>query len=459
MNKLKRISLITLCSIILFATVTFAKTGTVNAPSGLVLRKQASKTSDPITTVNDKAKVEILEESGEWYKVKYNGNEGYLFAEYVNAEKEEEKAEEPKQEEPSAEPKEEPEEPKEEPSAKPEEEPKEEPETNSENNSNKEESKYPQKQKVKSDLKIYTIPSVTAKTIVSVKKDEEITVNYELNNWVNITYGKNTGWARKYFINNESKPVETKSDDTENKSSEDSKTNESTNVDTNKKGYIDVSSCANLRKEANTSSEIIDTLLRGAEVTIIGEEGDFYKIKYQDITGYISKSLVSDKPVAEVTSRSSTEERKSNDKQQSTVAKEENTENKENTKNTENTNKSTVTSNLSAGNNIVLFAKKYLGYNYVYGFTYYVFQSCGYTLGRTCQDQAKLGTAVSRQNLSAGDLIFFNNGSGGSIGHVGIYISGGQFIHSENSRTGVRIDTINSGFYNKCYYSARRIVK
>ena len=69
MNKLKRISLITLCSIILFATVTFAKTGTVNAPSGLVLRKQASKTSDPITTVNDKAKVEILEESGEWYKV------------------------------------------------------------------------------------------------------------------------------------------------------------------------------------------------------------------------------------------------------------------------------------------------------------------------------------------------------------------------------------------------------
>lgn len=452
MNKLKRISLITLCSIILFATVTFAKTGTVNAPSGLVLRKQASKTSDPITTVNDKAKIEILEESGEWYKVKYNGNEGYLFAEYVNLEKEEEKAEEPKQEEPEA---------------KPEEETKEELETNSENNSNKEESKYPQKQKVKSDLKIYTIPSVTAKTIVSVKKDEEVTVNYELNNWVNITYGKNTGWARKYFINNESKPVETKSDDAEN----DSKTNESTNVATNKKGYIDVSSSANLRKEANTSSEIINTLIRGAEVTIIGEEGDFYKIKYQDITGYMSKSLVSDKPVAEVTSRSSTEERKSNDKQQSAVTKEENTENKENTKNTENTNKSTVTSNSSAGNNIVSFAKKYLGYNYVYGgsspstgfdcsgFTYYVFQSCGYALGRTCQDQAKLGIAVSRQNLSAGDLIFFNNGSGGSIGHVGIYISGGQFIHSENSRTGVRIDTINSGFYNKCYYSARRIIK
>ena len=58
-----------------------------------------------------------------------------------------------------------------------------------------------------------------------------------------------------------------------------------------------------------------------------------------------------------------------------------------------------------------------------------------------------------------GDLVFFNNGSGGSIGHVGIYIGGGQIVHSANSRTGVKTDTINSGYYYKYYYSARRIVK
>ena len=106
MNKLKRISLVTLGTIALFTTATFAKTGTVNAPSGLVLREEKSKTSDPITTVTDNAKVEILEESGEWYKVKYNDNEGYLFAEYVEVEEETEpeKTEEPKTEETPTEP-------------------------------------------------------------------------------------------------------------------------------------------------------------------------------------------------------------------------------------------------------------------------------------------------------------------------------------------------------------------
>ena len=43
-------------------------------------------------------------------------------------------------------------------------------------------------------------------------------------------------------------------------------------------------------------------------------------------------------------------------------------------------------------------------------------------------------------------------------GHVGIYIGGGNIVHAENSRTGVVISTINSGYYNKYYSSARRIV-
>ena len=38
-------------------------------------------------------------------------------------------------------------------------------------------------------------------TIATVEKDTEVTINYELNSWVNITYGNITGWARKYFEN------------------------------------------------------------------------------------------------------------------------------------------------------------------------------------------------------------------------------------------------------------------
>lgn len=442
MSNLKRILSITLGGVILFATTSFGRTGIVNAPNGLVLRETASKSGNPITTISDDAKVEIIEESGEWYKVKYNDQEGYLFAEYVDAEKEEAKEETQESTE----------------------EQKEEPKTDdtekSENVSN-EQNQYPQKQKAKSDLKIYTIPSVTAKTLTSVKKDEELTINYELNNWVNVTYGKNTGWVRKYFVNNENVSAQTDTDNKEEVTQEENKENETTvtKVIDNKKGYVDVSNSANIREEASTSSNVINTLLRNTEVTIIAEEGDFYKIQYQDITGYISKSLVSEKPVAEVTSRSSGE-RKVNQIENSTST-------------TENDNKTdeTTTSNSSSGQNVVSYAKQYVGYNYTYGgtkpstgfdcsgFTYYVFNSCGYSLSRSCQVQANSGSAVSRQNLSAGDLVFFNNGSNGSIGHVGIYIGGGQFVHAENSRTGVRIDTINSGYYNKYYYSARRIVK
>ena len=441
MNKLKRILSITLGGIIVIGTTSFGATGIVNAPNGLVLREDASKSANPIMTVSDDSKVEILEENGEWYKVKYNSHEGYLFAEYVEVEQTEEvKSEEPTETIEQGE----------------------EVETNNEQteNINNEEKQYPQNQKVKSDLKIYSIPSVTAKTITDVKKDEEVTINYELNNWVNVTYGTNTGWARKYFINNEVIIVETDTENTETEITEEPKTEETeatqnvTTIIDNKKGYVDVSTSANIREKASTDSAIINTLLRNTEVKIVAEEGDFYKIEYQDITGYISKSLISDKPVGETTSRGNSEEREmDNEKPQEYVESQ------------------ATASNSSEGNDIVSYAKNYIGYNYVSGgttpsngfdcsgFVYYVFNSCGYSLSRSCQVQAKSGIAVSRENLSAGDLLFFCNGANGSIGHVGIYIGGGQFVHAANSRRGVTTDTINSGYYDKYYYSARRIVE
>lgn len=439
MNKLNKVLSISLGGIILFATTSLARTGTVNAPNGLVLRETASKSGKPITTISDDVKVEILEQSGEWYQVKYNNQEGYLFAKYVEAEKQEE----PKKEE-----------------------------EQKEENTVNDEKQYPKKQKVKSDLRIYIIPSATATTIANAKKDEELTINYELNNWVNVTYGKTTGWARKYFVNEEvvkpatDKKEENKTEETDKKEENTDNTNTAKPID-NKKGYVDVSSSANIRKEASTSSDIINTLLRNTEVTLVAEEGDFYKIQYKDITGYISKSLISDKPVVEVTSRSSSE-RKTNQTQNNNTSSENKTTTEETTKETQS---KVETSNSSLGSNVVSFAKQYIGYNYTYGgtkpntgfdcsgFVYYVFNSCGYSLSRSCQVQANSGSAVSRQNLIPGDLIFFNNGSGGSIGHVAIYIGGGQIVHAENSRTGVKTDTINSGYYNKYYYSARRIVK
>jgi len=445
MNNLKRILGITLGGIILAGTTSLAGiTGIVNAPNGLVLREEASKSANPIMTVSDDSKVEIEEKDGEWYKVKYNSHEGYLFAEYVEIEEEEQiktetitestiESEQNVQEQ-------------------------------IENTENEEQQIeiVEQKQTNKSDLKIYSIPSITAKIITTVGAGEEVIINYELNNWVNITYANTTGWVRKYFVNNETTTEETdietvNPEETEQPQLEEKEPETTVTVIDNKKGYVDVSTSANIREKASTDSAIINTLLRNTEVTIVAEEGDFYKIEYQDITGYISKSLVSDKLVTEVTSRGNDVERE--------VVVEEKNEVKE-----EEPVKEEVATNSSKGNDIASYAKKYIGYDYVSGgttpsngfdcsgFVYYIVNECGYSLSRSCQVQANSGTAVSRENLTAGDLLFFCNGANGSIGHVGIYIGGGQFVHAANSRRGVTTDTINSGYYDKYYYSARRIV-
>lgn len=442
MKKNKKILGIALGIFILLTTTSLGKSGTVNAPNTLILRKEASKTSDVVTTLNDKTKIEIIEESGEWYKVKYNNYEGYLFAKYVDVVEEETKKEDTVKET----------------------------ETEKADETENKQQEYPKKVKTKETLKVYSIPSVTSKVTSSIEKEKEITINFQLNNWLNITDGKTTGWVRKYFVNNEtSQAVETQNNtDTENKentSTENQENKEKENEKTeikeidNKKGYVDVNTSANIREEANTSSKIINTLLRNTEVIITAEEGDFYKIKYKDIVGYISKTLISEKPLAAVTSRSSTERKVESVKNENI---------KETVK--ESQEKAVEKSNNLKGEELVEFAKKYIGYNYAYGgttpskgfdcsgFVYYIYNSCGYSLSRTCQSQANEGTEVSKQNLIKGDLIFFNNGTNGEIGHVGIYIGNGQIVHAANSRRGIVTDTINSGYYNNYYYTARRII-
>ena len=57
-------------------------------------------------------------------------------------------------------------------------------------------------------------------------------------------------------------------------------------------------------------------------------------------------------------------------------------------------------------------------------------------------------------SLQAGDLVMFGKSG---INHVAIYIGGGQIIHASTPSTGVRIDSLSTGYYNNNYVGARRI--
>ena len=54
--------------------------------------------------------------------------------------------------------------------------------------------------------------------------------------------------------------------------------------------------------------------------------------------------------------------------------------------------------------------------------------------------------------LQPGDLVFFYSG----LGHVGVYIGGGQFIHASDS--GVVVASLYSSYWAGNYYGAGRIL-
>ena len=116
---------------------------------------------------------------------------------------------------------------------------------------------------------------------------------------------------------------------------------------------------------------------------------------------------------------------------------------------------------------LIDIAKSYIGVPYVWGgetpsrgfdcggFTKYCFNKIGIKISHTAQ--INYGSKVSYGNLKKGDLVFFSSGSQ-RYGHVGIYISGGRFIHAPSPGKSVTIDTLASGYYYTHFTGARRIL-
>ena len=100
------------------------------------------------------------------------------------------------------------------------------------------------------------------------------------------------------------------------------------------------------------------------------------------------------------------------------------------------------------------YAKQFVGNPYVWGgtsltkgadcsgFVLSVFKKYGVNLPHYSVSQSNSGTKISRDELQAGDLIFYANSSG-TINHVAIYLGGNQVIHASNPKSGIKISKYN----------------
>lgn len=84
----------------------------------------------------------------------------------------------------------------------------------------------------------------------------------------------------------------------------------------------------------------------------------------------------------------------------------------------------------------------------------YVRQNLDIELPRTTAGQRYEGVPIERDELHAGDLVFFRRRG---IRHVGVYLSEGDFIHASSSR-GVTVSNLSSSYWNRHYWMSRRIV-
>ena len=112
---------------------------------------------------------------------------------------------------------------------------------------------------------------------------------------------------------------------------------------------------------------------------------------------------------------------------------------------------------------VVGIAMQYLGIPYVWGgaspsgfdcsgFVMYVYGQMGVSLPHHAASQYGTGVAVSRDQLQSGDLVFFDG-----LGHVGIYVGGGQFIHAPHTGDVVKISSLSDSWYASTYVGARRL--
>ena len=263
-------------------------------------------------------------------------------------------------------------------------------------------------------------PGTSYSKIAALSKGTAVTVHSTSNGWSKITANGVEGYVSSEYLS-ATKP---------------SSSNETST--TTKTMYVTPDVGLNVRKGPGTSYSKITKLSKGTAVTVHSTSNGWSKITANGVEGYVSSEYLS-------TTKPSTSSSSSSN---------------------------SSSSSSSSVNAVLNLAAKQIGKPYVWGaegpssfdcsgLTYYVYKNAaGITLPRTSSEQSKYGTTVSKSNLKAGDLLFFDTSgsNNGVVSHVGIYVGGGEMIHASSSSNKIVQVTIESSYWNNAYVTAKRVL-
>lgn len=210
--------------------------GTVTGASSLKVRSGPGTSYSRITSISEGTKVTILSQSDGWYKIRLsNGTTGYCSAEYIKV-------------------------------------------SSSGGSSDQPSGGSTGTVNVSSSLNVRSGPGTSYSVVASLSNNAKVTVlKKESNGWYYIrTASGKTGYVSGEYI---------KLDGSQSSQA----------PSESRQGKVKLSSSSsrlNVRSNASMSAGIIGKLSDGAAVSILGESGDWYKIKYNQTTGYVSKEFI-----------------------------------------------------------------------------------------------------------------------------------------------------------------------
>lgn len=272
MNLKKKI-LITIAFLLMIIVfqVNISKATTVTVTTDtLNLRREASTDSDIILQLLEGEECELIEEDGDWYKVSYGDYTGYISKDYAEVESDSSETSE----------------------------------TSTDTTTTTTTSSQTGEGTINETASLRIAPLVNSSVLEVIKSGTEVTVITQTGDWSYIYTDELAGWVRSDVVTVETQVVEedtSESEEQETSTSEDETTDDSTDTteettessDFEEKTMYTID-IVNIREEASTDSEVIMIVNVNTELTVIGEEGDWYKVETSKGEAYVSKDLLSD---------------------------------------------------------------------------------------------------------------------------------------------------------------------